>query len=131
MATLSTFAANAAANAVAALLTDGYLRIYGGSRPSSPEITVGAARPLAELRFGSLPFDAAVDGAAVTTGLSRDFADESGRATWFRAVAADRQTVILDGSVGLSGADLNLSNVEFTAGAEVTVSLFRYAQSTR
>lgn len=126
---LSGVAANAAANAVVSLLADGFLRLYDGARPASADMPVTRQRQLAELRFAAVPFVPAVDGLSHAQAIRRDFADESGRATWFRCVAADGRTTIVDGSVGLSGADLNLSSVDISAGAEITVTAFRYTQS--
>lgn len=45
----------------------------------------------------------------------------TGTAAWFRAIKSDG-TAVLDGSVGTSGANLNLNSVGFVSGAPVSVS---------
>jgi len=85
---------------------------------------------LAELTFGNPAFGASVAGVATANAITGDTtADNTGTATWFRALKSDGTTVIFDGSVGTSGANLNLNSVAISAGAAVSVSSFSYTQS--
>ena len=98
------------------------LRIYDGVRPA----TGGTATTLlAELTCGS-PFAPAASGGELTANsISADTsANASGTASWFRVVASDGTTHVMDGDVGTSGADLNLDSVEIVEGGEVAVSSF-------
>lgn len=98
------------------------LRIYDGTRPA----TGGSATTLlAELTCGT-PFAAAASGGVLTLGsITQDgSANNSGTATWFRIVKADGTTFVLDGNVGTSGSDLNLSTTTIVSGQPVSVTLF-------
>ena len=127
---LSDTAANAATDAVTALLNNGYLRIYDGTQAANANTAVGAQVKLAELRFGATAFGAASAGIATANAITADSsADATGTATWFRALKSDGTTVVFDGSVGTSGANLNLNSVAISSGAAVSVSAFTYTQS--
>jgi hypothetical protein len=98
------------------------LRIYDGSRPA----TGGAATTLlAELTCGT-PFAAAASGGALTLGaITQDAsANATGTATWFRIVQSGGATHVLDGNVGTSGSDLNLTTTSITAGQPVQITSF-------
>lgn len=119
---ISSEAANAACDAVAALLDDGYIRIYDGSQPTSADTAVGSQNLLAELRFDSTAFSGAVDGvAAARTIVGEDSALYASTATWFRALKSDGSSEVLDGSVGTSNCDLNLSSTSIQVGVLVSV----------
>lgn len=127
---LSNAAANAAVDAVAALLNNGYLRIYDGAQPTDADTALGAQVLLAELRFNATAFAGAVAGAAAANALTADSsANATGTASWFRALKSDGTTVVFDGSVGTSGANLNLNSTAIQSGAAVSVSAFTYTQS--
>jgi len=107
-----------------ALADNGYLRIYSGSQPASPE-DAASGTLLAELRFGATAFAAASGGVAVANAITaEDSAPDGGTAGWFRVLASDGTTALWDGTVGTSGADLNASSVAVVAGDEVTASGF-------
>jgi hypothetical protein len=98
------------------------LRIYDGSRPA----TGGAATTLlAELTCGT-PFAAGASNGVLTLGaITQDAsANASGTATWFRIVKADGTTHVLDGNVGTSGSDLNLTTTTIVVGQPVSVTSF-------
>lgn len=127
---LANASANAAADAVTVLCNTGYLRIYDGAQAATADTAVGAQVLLAELRFNATAFGAAAAGVATANAFTADSsADATGTATWFRALKSDGSTVVFDGSVGTSGANLNLNSVAISAGAAVSVSAFTYSQS--
>jgi hypothetical protein len=126
----SAAAANAAANAVAALLNNGYLRLYDGAQPATPETAIVAQVKLAELRFGATAFGNAAAGVATANAITKDSdADATGTAAWFRALASDGTTAVLDGTVGVSGCNLNMATVAIQLHAEVTVSSFTITET--
>ena len=97
----------------------GLLRIYDGSRPASG----GAATTLlAELTCGT-PFAAGAAAGVLTLGsITQDAsANASGTATWFRIVTSGG-TFVIDGNVGTSGSDLNLTTTSITSGQPVSVT---------
>ncbi len=98
------------------------LRIYDGTRPA----TGGAATTLlAELTCGT-PFAAAASSGVLTLGAITDdsSANATGTATWFRIVQSDGSTHVMDGDVGTSGSDLNLTSTSIVATQSVSVSSF-------
>lgn len=98
------------------------LRIYDGTRPA----TGGSATTLlAELTCGT-PFAAGASSGVLTLGsITQDSsANATGTATWFRIVKSDGTTHVLDGNVGTSGSDLNLTTTSITSGQPVQVTSF-------
>lgn len=98
------------------------LRIYDGSRPA----TGGTATTLlAELVCGT-PFAAGASNGVLTLGaITQDSsANATGIATWFRIVKADGTTHVLDGNVGTSGSDLNLTTTSIVATQPVSITSF-------
>ena len=98
------------------------LRIYDGTQPSRGGT---ATTLLAELTCGT-PFAAGASGGVLTLGaITQDSsANATGTATWFRIVKADGTTFVMDGTVGTSGADLNLTTTSIVSGQPVSVSTF-------
>lgn len=102
--------------------TTAKLRIYSGTRPA----TGGTATTLlAELTCNATFAPAASGGVLTLNAITSDSAaDSTGTATWFRIVKTDGTTHVMDGNVGTSGSDLNMSSVSFVAGAVIAVSSF-------
>lgn len=97
------------------------LRIYDGTRPA----TGGTATTLlAELTCGT-PFAAGASSGVLTLGsITQDSsANATGTATWFRIVTSGG-TFVLDGNVGTSGSDLNLTTTSIVSGQPVSVTSF-------
>jgi hypothetical protein len=127
---LSTVARNAAANAVVDLADDGYIRIYDGTQAANPQTAIGSQVLLAELRFGTPAFGAAATGTATAEAITADAsANNTGTATWFRVLQSDGTTVLWDGTVSTSGADLNLaSGTSITSGDNIAIDSMAYTQ---
>lgn len=126
---LSNTARSAAADAVVDLADTGYIRIYDGSQATDPNTAIGAQVLLAELRFGATAFGAASNGVATANAITGDAsANATGTATWFRVLKSDGSTVLWDGTVGTSGADLNLNSVSIVSGGTVDISSMTYTQ---
>jgi hypothetical protein len=124
---VSNASATAEADAFAALLDNGYLRIYdstgGTGQPATVNTAIGSQVLLAELRFAN-PADAgAANGVITFSAITADSsANATGTATWFRAFSSDGTSAQWDGSVSTSGATLNLNSVAIQSGAEVSVT---------
>lgn len=122
--------ANAACDALAALLNNGYFRIYDGAQPTNGDTAIGAQVLLAELRFNATAFGAAAAGVAAAAAIADDTdANATGTAAWFRCFKSDGTTAVFDGSVGTSGADLNLNTTAIVLHAAVSISSFSITQS--
>jgi hypothetical protein len=97
------------------------LRIYDGSRPA----TGGTATTLlAELTCNATFAPAASGGVLTLNSITQDSsANATGTATWFRIVTSGAAHV-LDGNVGTSGSDLNLTTTSIVSGQPVSVTSF-------
>lgn len=128
---LNTQLANATVNAqaddLARLLDNGYLRIYDGSQPASADTAVSTQTLLAELRFAATSAPAASGGLLTFNALTSDSsANNSGTASWFRALKSDGTTVVMDGSVGTSAANMVIATTSISAGQTVSCSSFTH-----
>ncbi len=118
---------NGQADYLAALLNNGYLRIYDGTQAATADTAIGAQVLLAELRFNATAFGAAVSGLLTANAITADSsANASGTASWFRAVKSDGTTVVMDGSVGTSAANMIIPVLAITALQNVTCSAFTH-----
>lgn len=127
---LSNATANAAADAVAALFNSCYAKIYDGSQAATADTAVSGQTLLSTLRCNATAYGAASAGVATANAFTSDTdAAATGTASWVRFLKSDNTTVIMDASVGTSGADLNLSTVSIVQHATVTISSWTYTQS--
>jgi len=142
---ISMASAQAALNAVVDRLDLGTaanprLRIYDGTQPGRPDDAITTQTLLAEIDLGTAAiFGAATTGTgtetntAVATAANLPKADASANATgvaaWFRAVDKDG-TGIIDGSAGMSNADLILDNTSIASGQSVTLSSWKVKLAT-
>jgi hypothetical protein len=127
------------------VLKDGVLRIYTGSQPSSPDsaasgtllMTVSnlAGAWVAGAFDNGLIFGTAASGAiSKSTGQTwQATAAASGTAGWFRFIGnasdaglASTSLPRIDGNVGTSGADLQISSTTITSGATYTIDQFTF-----
>lgn len=128
--------------------TDGVLRIYSGAQPTSAdsaitgtlllEITVNGGAFSHGSPTNGLEFDAPSSGviakAAAETWQGDGLA--AGTAGWFRLCgnplddgSSSTTLARIDGSVGKTGADLNLSNVSIAVSAPTTIDAFQITLS--
>jgi len=120
---LSNEAVNAEADALSVLLDNGYLRIYDGTQPANADTAISTQTLLAELRFNADAAPSAVAGVLTFNAITQDSnANNTGTASWFRALKSDGSTVMFDGTVGTSGCDINIATTAIVAGAIVGVT---------
>lgn len=98
--------------------SSGLLRIYDGSRPASGGT---ATNKLAELPLSATSAPGSAAGVLTYNAITSANAVATGTATWFRLVTSGG-TFVVDGNVGLSGSDLNLTNTNIVTGQSVGVS---------
>lgn len=122
---------------VAGALTSGFIYIYPGTQPTTPD-TGATGTLLGKVTVNGdgttgLSFDASSAGvlpkAAAQTWRFTGLAD--GQAAWFRfSAASDTPTATsssaarIDGTIGTAGADLNIANTNIVTGAVSTVDNF-------
>ena len=130
-------AAKAGCDAVAAKCNGGSIKIYTGSQPTDANtavsgqtllgtLTLSATAFAASSASGTAPTRSAIATANAITGDSS--ADNTGTATWFRVLQSDGTTVVYDGSVGVSGCDLNLATTSIVTGEAINVTSWTLAQ---
>lgn len=127
---LANAAASAAADAVARLLDNGYLRIYDGTQAATADTAIGAQVLLAELRFNATSAPAASNGVLTFSAFTSDAsANATGTASWFRALKSDGSSAVFDGTVGTGTNDAVINSTAISSGAAVSVSSFTFTQS--
>ena len=121
---------NAELDAFGALFNTGYLRIYSGTQPATPE-TAESGVLLAELRFNASAFGAAAAGVITAAAITADSsADATGTAGWARALQSNGTTALMDGDVSTSGAWINLNSVAIGIGSSVSVTALTITNPT-
>lgn len=122
---MSDAAVNAEADALSALLNNGYLRIYSGTKPATADTALSGNTLLAELRFNATAAPAASSGVLTFNAITSDSsADATGTASFFRALKSDGTTAIMDGTVGTGTHNLVLATVSIVAAQVVSCSSF-------
>ena len=121
----------ASVDAVTALLASGKLDIYSGTQPAVDVALTGTR--LARLTFSATAFPASSNSGGVVTAtanaITSDTSAVGGTAGYFAVLKSDGTTVVATGSVGTSGADLNLSSLTIAGGATVSCSSFTITES--
>ena len=101
------------------------LNIYSGTQPTNPDTAIGAQVLLASLTCNATFAPAASGGVltlnSISNGTGTAGASTGTTATWFRLTTSGAVAHI-DGSVGTSGADLNLNNTSIATGQTVSVT---------
>lgn len=118
-------AQNAAANAIAALLNSGTIVIYTGVQPAAGGALSGNTA-LVTLTFGATAFGSAASGVATANAITNGTAGATGTATWFRCLKSDGTTIVMDGTVGTSGCNMNIGSTSISSGAVISCSSFTY-----
>jgi hypothetical protein len=112
--TLPTATRNAACNAIVDL-------IDAGTGAGTLEIQDSGNTEIATLTFNDPAFGDAATGTATAGAITSDTNATGGTAALFQAKDSDG-TVVLSGSVGTSGEDLNLNTLTIGAGATVSIT---------
>jgi hypothetical protein len=110
---------------VSAIGTSALFTIYAGGQPADvSSATTAGNTVVASLLFPSTNAFASATGGVITANtITSDTNAGGGTAAWF-SIRASTGARIADGSVGTSGADLNLNSTTIGTGATVTVSAF-------
>ena len=106
----------------------GKLRLYSGTQPANGGDAITTQTLLAEHTMPADAFPAATGGVLTANAIPDVTILASGTVTWFRLLKSDGATVLVDGSVGTVGCDLNLNATEYAAGATSKISSFTYRE---
>jgi hypothetical protein len=128
---ISDAARSAACNAIVDLIDAGSgagtIAIRTGSAPTNTG-DADSGTLLATLTFSDPAFGNASSGVATASAITSDTnVDSSGTAAHFRIKDSDG-TVIMQGTVGTSGADINFNSVTFVAGGTCEISSMTVTQ---
>lgn len=123
-------AARAALDALVALLNTGTLKVYAGSQPTDANTAISGQTLLGTFTFAATAFGASSasgtapnrSASATAAAIADITAVGTGTASFFRALKSDGTTVVMDGTVGTSGCDLNLTDITITTGETMRVS---------
>ena len=99
------------------------LRIYSGSAPADANAAVTGTL-LVEMTLPSDWLAAASGGTKVLAGSWSVAATTTGTAGYFRLLNNAANTTYMQGNVGTSGSDLNLSSTSITSGDTVSITGF-------
>lgn len=99
--------------------------IMSGTQATNPDTAIGAQVVLATLT-GNATFAPGASGGvltlnSITSGVGTAGAGGGTVATWFR-MKTSGSTAHVDGTVGISGADLNLNNTNIATGQTVAIT---------
>lgn len=127
---ISMASAQAALNALTALMNGGSIKIYSGSVPATAETAIttqtvlSSGCTLSATAFGNAT-DPGSTGLATATAnsiASDTNAAASGTASFFRAFKSDGTTCVVQGTVGTSLADMILNTVSISSGSTVAIT---------
>lgn len=120
---------NAQGDVLAALLNNGYLRLYTTAQPANADTALAAQTLLSEHRFSATAAPATVGGLITFNAITAVAAVASGTAAWFRALKSDGTTVVMDGSIGVVGStsNLELNATAIASGANVSITAFTHS----
>lgn len=108
------------------------LNIYSGVQPANPDTAITSQVLLATLTCNATFAPAASNGVltlnSIANGTGTAGAGTGTNATWYRLTTSGGVAHI-DGSVGTSGADLNLNNVNIAQGQTVSVTSSTYTNN--
>lgn len=107
--------------------TAAVIEIYAGTVPANADATPSSPTLLASLTCSATAFsgfsDTGTAGRATFASITSDSsADNTGTAAYFRIKTQTGGTVVAQGTVGTSSADLILNTVSITAGSVVAIS---------
>lgn len=125
---LANIVIDAQADTLAAMLKDGFIDIYDGTQPDTPETDVGSRKMCVSLQLGSPAFMPASNGMIsanpIRSGVS---VADANPATWARLYKSDHKTVVMDISVGTKDANIILPTTHIVRGITVTCSSFLHS----
>jgi hypothetical protein len=97
------------------------IKIYDGTQPSNANTAITSQVLLVSLPItGSFGTDS--NGTITLSSVTNGTAVATGTASWFRITKSDGTTVVMDGSVGTSSADMILNNTTIVTSQTISIS---------
>jgi hypothetical protein len=100
--------------------TNSLFNIYSGTQPANANTAITSQVLLVSMPIAGV-FGTDVDGTLTLGAVTPANASASGTASFFRILKSDN-SVIMDGSVGLTAADLILNTVDIVASQSVDIT---------
>lgn len=97
------------------------IRLYDGTQPANANTAIVAQTLLVSLTIAG-GFGTDSNGTITLGAVTSGTAVASGTASFFRIVKSDGTTVVMDGSVGTSGSDLNLNTTTVASAQTVSIT---------
>lgn len=101
--------------------------LYSGTQPASPDTAITSQVLLATLAcsatFAPAPASGVLSANAISNGTGTAGAGAGTTATWFR-LRTSGGVAHIDGTVGISGCDLNINNPNIATGQTVSITSF-------
>ena len=113
---------NAQNNALIAYAgTGAIMKLYSGTQPANANTAITTQTVLVSLPIPGV-FGTDVNGTLTLGAVTPSIVVAAGTATFFRITKSDNTTVVLDGSVGTTSADLILTEVDLYPLETVTIT---------
>lgn len=101
--------------------TGAIIHIYEGTQPTNANTAISGQTLLVSLTVtGSFGTDS--NGTITLSSVANGTAVATGTAQFFRITQSDNSTVVMDGSVGTSGCDMNLNNTSIATSQVVSIT---------
>jgi hypothetical protein len=101
--------------------TGSIIRLYDGTQPTNANTAISTQTLLVSLTIAG-GFGTDSNGTITLGAVTSGTAAASGTASFFRIVKSDGTTVVMDGSVGTSGSDLNLNTTTIASSQTVSIT---------
>lgn len=101
--------------------TGSIINLYTGTQPANANTALAGNTLLVSLTVSGA-FGTDSNGTLTVGAVSNGTAVATGTATFFRITKSDNSTVVMDGTVGTSGADMNFNTVSIVTGDTVAIS---------
>jgi len=95
--------------------------LYSGVQPANANTAITTQTLLVAMPIAGA-FGTDLDGTLTLGAVTQSNAANTGQASFFRIYKANNTDVVMDGSVGLSAADLILNTVDIVAGQAVSIT---------
>lgn len=103
--------------------TSALIKIYDGTRPANVGTAITTQTLLATLSCSTTFAPGSSGGVLTVNAITSANAVASSTATWF-TITTSGGTRVVDGSIGTSGSDLNLTTTTIVSGQPVAISSF-------
>lgn len=101
--------------------TGSLINIYQGTQPANANTAISTQTLLVSCPIAGV-FGTDTDGTLTLGSVTTGIAVATGTASFFRVFKSDGTTVVMDGSVGTTGADLNLDTTTINVTQSVNIT---------